>query len=279
MSSAPAPRRTSSTATWLVPAVVVLVAAILIAIVVALQDGKPDAGADSAGQSAPDAAATEPGAGDPAAGAPTPDADGVSLAEVERRDENDVLALGPVDAPVVLTVFSDYQCGYCARWSEETFPVVLRYVNAGDLRIEWRDVNIFGANSERAARATYAAALQGALVEYHDALFPGGHTRSEAELSDTALVALASELGLDADRFAIDLSSPAAATEIARNADLGLRLGAYSTPTFVLAGQPIVGAQPTDVFVAAVESAITGATGRAAQQADPTGPADSLTEG
>ena len=43
--------------------------------------------------------------------------------------------------------------------------------------------------------------------------------------------------------------------------------------------RPIVGAQPTDVFVAAVESAITGATGRAAQQADPTDPAGALTEG
>ena len=35
------------------------------------------------------------------------------------------------------------------------------YVQRGELRIEWRDVNIYGENSERAARASLAAAMQG----------------------------------------------------------------------------------------------------------------------
>lgn len=267
-SRAPASTRTSRTAAWLVPAAVVLLAGILIAVVFAMRDGQPAA---APGAEAPRGEATvsdpvTPGAeatADPRAQG-TPEAEmtpqEVPLSEIERRDADDVLGLGSVDAPVVMVVFSDYQCGYCARWSAETFPVVMEYVERGDLRLEWRDINIFGVNSERAARATYAAAKQGAFVEYHDALFPDGSTRSEAELTDTALTTLAADLGLDAAQFAVDLTSPETSAEIARNADLGVRLGVYSTPSFLLAGSPIVGAQPTDVFVSALDAAIAAAT-------------------
>lgn len=70
--------------------------------------------------------------------------DEVNIADIERRDPNDPLAVGPVDAPVVMVVFSDYQCPYCAKWSNDTLTVLENYVDAGDLRVEWRDVNIFG---------------------------------------------------------------------------------------------------------------------------------------
>lgn len=256
----PGGRGTSiATSRWLVPAIVVLVVALLIAVVFAMRDGQSSAGEPPPGTEA----VTDPNAADPnappqaPAGAPT-DVEGpasVDLSTVARLDAGDQLGFGAVDAPVTLVVFSDYQCGYCARWSADTFPVVMDYVDAGVVRLEWRDINIFGADSERAARASYAAALQGAFVEYHDGLFPAGQTRSGAQLTDAALIALASDLGLDTEQFAADLAAPETAAEIARNAELGIGLGAYSTPSFILAGQPIVGAQPTEVFVAAIEAA------------------------
>lgn len=39
-------------------------------------------------------------------------------------------------------------------------------------------------------------------------------------------------------------------------AQTGLDLGAFSTPTFLVGGEPIVGAQPTDVFVETVDAAL-----------------------
>ena len=54
------------------------------------------------------------------------------------------------------------------------------------------------------------------------------------------------------------------AEQIEVNEQLGLDIGAYSTPAFVVAGQPMVGAQPTDVFVDAVDAAL------AAESADAT---------
>src|SRR5699024_9713231 len=101
------------------------------------------------------------------------------LSHEEARDPDDLLAEGPVDAPVVLVVFTDFQCPYCARWSHETLPELREYVDRGELRIEWRDVNIYGDDSERAARAALAAAKQCGLEEYHDMPFDRGGLRLE----------------------------------------------------------------------------------------------------
>ncbi|HMR49058.1 MAG TPA: thioredoxin domain-containing protein [Arachnia sp.] len=233
-----------------VPVAVIGVSLVLIVLVTLQQWGSSTSAAPQApqGSGAPTAVATAA-----PSGAQTPRED---LTVYERRDAGDPLSAGSVDAPVALVVFSDYQCGYCAKWSADTLPTLLAYAERGDLWIEWRDLNIFGAPSERASRASYAAGLQSAFWEFHDQLFPGGATRSEAELSDDALVALAVGLGLDADRFASDMSSAETVAAVEANAQLGYSLGASSTPSFLLGGTPIVGAQPTEVFVEAIDAAL-----------------------
>lgn len=180
-------------------------------------------------------------------------------AAAERRDANDPLAAGLVEAPVVLVAFSDYQCPYCARWNADTLPALKKHVDAGDLRIEWRDLNIFGEASERASRASYAAGLQGKFWEYHEGLFPGGEKRSEKQLSEKALVELAGSLKLDTKQFTKDLNSKETVAEVTRNSQLGHQLGASSTPVFLVGGVPISGAQPTEVFEQAIATALSQA--------------------
>ena len=156
-----------------------------------------------------------------------------------------------------MVVYSDYQCPFCAGWSHETLPVMREYAETGDLRIEWRDLNIITPEaSERAAIATYAAGLQGHFWEYHEALYPEGETLPESELSEDGLIDIAAELGLDEDRFVEDMASDETRAEITRNAQEGLMAGAASTPAFIIDGQPVVGAQPTGVFVELIEDAL-----------------------
>src|SRR5699024_371760 len=124
---------------------------------------------------------------------------------------------------------------------------------------EWRDVNVFGPESERASKAAYAAALQDSFWDYHDELYPDGDTRDTKELSEDALVDLAAELDLDTDQFVDDMHSDTAEQHTQENQQQGLDIGAYSTPAFVLNGQPLLGAQPTDVFVDAVDDALATA--------------------
>lgn len=230
---------------WVFPVVVVAIAAILVIVVVLQNRPSSPTGEPSGQESTAPSAPTEVQGHQP-----------IDLSEAETRIEGDPLAMGPADARVVMVIFSDYQCQFCARWTKDTLPLMMEAVDAGDLRIEWRDVNVFGPSSERAARAAYAAALQNRLSDYQAALFPEGKIRPESQLSDSALITLAVDLGLDQEQFTADLNAPETAKVIADNAQFGLDLGAYSTPVFILAGQPIVGAQPTEVFVSALELAL-----------------------
>lgn len=158
-------------------------------------------------------------------------------------------------------MFSDYQCTYCAKWTAETLPRMRELADAGDLRIEWHDVNFYGELSERAARAAYAAGLQGAFWEFHDALYEGGTPRSASALSEDALVQLAGDLGLDTETFTTDMAAEETAQIVSDHAELGLGLGVYSTPSFVIGNSTLVGAQPVEVFEDAVAAEVARVTG------------------
>ncbi|MBY4569916.1 oxidoreductase [Gordonia sihwensis] len=232
-----APDRTSLRRSRLVPIVAVLAGIAAIAFVVIRSSHGVDGSADRAGS---------------AASTPV-------RSEWEDRDPTDPMTFGPVDAPVGLVVFTDYQCPYCAKWSHDTLPALLPYADAGDLRIELRDMNIFGDGSERAARAAYSAALQGHLREFHAALFADGRPRPKSALSDDALLALAGELRLDTGRFRTDYESRTVLSAVRNKASDGFTAGTYSTPAFILGGQPILGAQPTKVFTDKLRSELDAA--------------------
>lgn len=239
---------------WLVPLVLLAVVALMIGAVLWIGgggDGGGTAGSAATGESSQRSGAVE----HPTEAAP-PD-----LSDQEGRDPDDLLAEGPADAPVVLVMFTDYQCPYCAQWSHETLPALREYVERGELRIEYRDVNVYGDESERGAKASLAAAEQGHFEAYHDALFAGGEIRSPEELDEDSLVELAGELGLDTEQFRADFHSEEVAATIDANAQQGIELGAMSTPAFILDGAPMVGAQPTEVFTDALDEALAEAEG------------------
>lgn len=225
---------------WLVPVTVVVIAAVLIVVIVMMTGTSESSG----------------GSSELGAQTATEEFEKSDFSDAASRDGDDLLAVGPEDAPVVLVMFSDYQCPYCATWTDETLPAMMEHVKTGDLRIEWRDVNVYGPASERSARAAYAAALQGSFMEYNEALFADGRTRTEANLSEEKLVTLANDIGLDAEKFATDLNSEEAADLIAENEDFSIDLGVTATPVFVIGGEPIVGAQSTKQFEAAFQMAL-----------------------
>lgn len=251
-------------ASIVVGALIIAIAAIVVAVILVTRGNgslEPAAAGTVTTQDA-DVQAEVPGQGEEQAGAAATESEGASEADLtvlETREAGDPLAVGAVDAPVGMVVYSDYQCGYCARWDAETLPELLPYVEAGDLRIEWVHTLFFGAGSEAAARAAYAAGLQGKYLEYNAALFPGGQILGEDALTTENLVSMAGQLGLDQERFAADLESPATAEAVSADAANAQSLGVTSTPTFVLAGTPIQGAQPTEVFVESIDNALTSA--------------------
>ncbi|QBJ97386.1 disulfide bond formation protein [Rhodococcus sp. ABRD24] len=177
------------------------------------------------------------------------------VGDVARRVDGDPLARGSVDAPVVLVEYSDYRCPFCAKFSRDTEPeLVDKYVDAGVLRIEWRDLPIFGEESMVAARAGRAAAAQGKFWEFNSALYAASPDRGHPNLDAAALRGFAEKAGVpDLARFERDAADAAVDADIAGDVLEANMIGVSSTPSFVIDGYPILGAQPLAVFEQLIE--------------------------
>ncbi|WP_082043789.1 DsbA family protein [Mobilicoccus massiliensis] len=220
----------------------------------------PPAPPAPAGTSAPTSAAA-PTTGEGG----TPGATGTSetdrlIASVQRREKDDPFALGKVDAPVVLVEFSDWRCPFCALWATTTKPELQRFVDDGTLRIEYRDLPIFGEQSQVAARAGRAAGMQGRFWEFYRVVFDAAPQRGHPDLTPEKLVAFAQQAGVpDMKKFGADMDSPEVTAQLRRDAEDARRLGAPgSVPLFLIGNEAVSGAQPTEVFVQAVERQVAG---------------------
>ncbi|MFB6823016.1 DsbA family protein [Streptomyces virginiae] len=193
-------------------------------------------------------------AGSAAVAAPATDT-AAELKALARRESGDKLAVGRADAPVVLIEYSDFKCGYCGKFARDTEPeLVKKYVQDGTLRIEWRNFPIFGAESEAAAKAAWAAGQQDRFDAFHAAAYAGGS--KEKGFAEPRLVELAREAGVpDLERFKADMAGEQAAAALRKDQEEGYRIGVTSTPSFLLNGRPIAGAQPLDTFTAAIAKA------------------------
>ncbi|MFD9793218.1 DsbA family protein [Streptomyces sp. NPDC059070] len=223
--------------------------------------------------------ATSPGGGksgaaEAGASVEPPEGTFPELEKLARRDGKDALAQGRPDAPVVMIEYADFKCSYCGKFARDTEPaLVKKYVDAGTLRIEWRNMPIFGSESEAAARAAWAAGQQGRFWQFHTAAYAAGS--KEKGFGADRLRALAGQAGVpDLDRFARDAESDAAKAAVKKDQDEAYGLGASSTPSFVINGRPLAGAQPVDTFSQAIDEAAKYAAARAAAKPAAPGAAD-----
>ena len=177
--------------------------------------------------------------------------------EVPRRDPADPLALGRVDAPVVLAEWGDFQCPFCRLYATTTEPeLIRRYVDAGLVRIEWHDFAYLGPESVLEARAARAAGAQGRFWDFHAALYRDQPPENRGDVTPDTLAATAARLGLDVERFRRDLADPGIAAAVSADQELGARLGVGGVPSFVVGDQLIFGAQPLPTFTTALDAAL-----------------------
>ncbi len=174
--------------------------------------------------------------------------------DLSRRDADDPRAIGAVDAPVVLIEYSDFRCPFCAVHARDTQPKLKKYVDDGTLRVEFHDLSIFGGQSDRAAEASRAAAAQGKFWQFHDAVFADAPARGHADLPDSVLMTYAQKIGVkDLEKFRTDMDAEKTAAAVQADTRAAYDIGASSTPLFLVNDEPILGAQPADVFIEKIE--------------------------
>ncbi len=177
---------------------------------------------------------------------------------VVRRDPGDPLAIGDVDAPVVLVEWLDVRCPFCALFSRQTLPTLIDdYIDAGLVRYEVHPVEFFGDQSGAAAVAVHAAGAQGMAMEYLSALYAAAPERGHPDLTREVQLGFAEQIGIpDMGRFTDDLDRTdlrAAVTEETTNAG---GLGVNTVPFFLVGDTAIAGAQSLEVFRDVLDEAI-----------------------
>jgi protein-disulfide isomerase len=208
--------------------------------------GTDQAGSDQAG------AGGEPGTTDTDDSGEEGEPD--AAAEANPLDVRPVL--GSADAPITIDVFSDFGCPFCHRHDEQVEPeLIARYVETGQARLAWYDVPFQGPTSVRLHVAARAAQRQDLFWEFKEAVF---RTSDGRDASPETLRALATTAGLDVARFEADLEDPALEQLVLGDLQAAQSAGISGTPTFLVAGQPIVGAQPLSAFTEAMDQALQG---------------------
>jgi len=133
----------------------------------------------------------------PAPAAPAPASEPAGLLDGIPQDGN---VLGDPAAPVTLEEFADLQCPFCARFSTEVLPGLVReHVRRGRLRLVLRTVIFLGADSERGARMAAAAAREDRQWQFVERFYARQGLEGTGYATDAFLRSVAREAGVDVD--------------------------------------------------------------------------------
>lgn len=164
-------------------------------------------------------------------------------------------AQGPMDAPVTIVEFSDYQCPFCVR-AEPTIKQVLQQYE-GRIRFVYKHFPLESIHpaARGASEAAGCAEDQGKFWEYHDLVF-----EAPAGLEPPALQGYAQQLGLDVEEFNACMSEGRHANRVTQDLADGQAAGVNSTPTFFVNGIKVKGAQPFSEFQRLIDAELGGAS-------------------
>jgi protein-disulfide isomerase len=175
---------------------------------------------------------------------------------------------GDADAKLILIEFSDFECPFCGRHAQESYPRIDRdYVETGKIRYVFRHFPLSSLHPRamKAAEAGECARMQGRFWPLHDRLFAHQKALDPPSLAEHARAA-----GLDMNPFESCLEGKAAPA-VRADLDAGTRAEISATPTFFLGfAQPdgsvrvverFVGAKPYAAFQSVLDKLLAATEG------------------
>jgi protein-disulfide isomerase len=125
------------------------------------------------------------------------------------------------------------------------------------VRFSYQHIILLGPESQLAAEASECAADQGAFWDYHDRLFDAQQGKNLGAFRKDNLVQYAAELGLETAAFSNCLDSEKYIQTVREESATAASLGVRGTPSFLINGRPLIGAQPFEVFQQYIETEIS----------------------
>jgi protein-disulfide isomerase len=157
----------------------------------------------------------------------------IQLEFIQKIDTSGSPYKGSENAPVVIAVFSEYQCPHCSRLTSLLDQVMEKYPK--QVKMVYKNFPIRSHKySELSAKAALAAQRQGKFWPFHDLLY--AHYR---ELSNEKIREFAERLKLDMVRFEKDRKDPAIADKIRADIRDGRKANIRGVPSVFINGRPL----------------------------------------
>lgn len=183
---------------------------------------------------------------------------------------------GSVEAPVKVVELSDYGCGYCRQFHQETFPTLVSdFIETG--MVEWKFVPFVTGMFDNSVVATEAAECvyaqsEDAFETLNARLWDEQRAwKSSGEPADVVR-SWVDELGVDVEAYDACMANDEQLARVASATSLAQQLGVRGTPTFVVVGYPpLQGALPLDMFQQVLTAVHAEVTGQGAPSGDDDG--------
>ena len=183
----------------------------------------------------------------------------IQIAEELPRETTAINTMGDPNAPVHIIEYGDFQCPYCLKFWSDTEPLLIEeYVNTGKVYFEFRSIPFLGTESVWAAEGAYCAGDQNKFWEYHDTLFTNWTGENVGDFTQDKLIQYAEALDLNITKFESCLSEEKHKGTVEQDKAQAAADGVHATPTLLINGFKVEGAQPYDILKDFIEQALNG---------------------
>ncbi|HEU4412742.1 MAG TPA: thioredoxin domain-containing protein [Polyangiaceae bacterium] len=175
---------------------------------------------------------------------------------------------GSAGAPVTVTLFSDFQCPFCARLGP-TFEQLKQAYGPDKLRIVWKHNPLPNHKDARpaalAAQAVLAAKGPEAFWKFHDIAF-----KNQQALNEASFARWAQEVGVEPAAYQRAKADPAVAKKVDDDLEVGRRAGVSGTPHTLVNGTLVQGgAVPFEKFKEVIDRELEKAKAKLASGVKP----------
>ena len=164
---------------------------------------------------------------------------------MEKISLENIPTKGAKDAKVTIVEYSDFQCPFCKR-GKDLLPGILKEYD-GKIKVSFKQFPLRNHNwAMSAAIASECVYQQGGndkFWQFHDKLFDNQKSinlKNSKEMFDK----YAKEVGIDTKKFDACLDSPEVKATVEKQMKEAASIGVQSTPTFVVNGMIVPGANP-----------------------------------
>lgn len=138
---------------------------------------------------------------------------------------------GADNGRLVIVEYADFECPFCAVMSQALSEVVKAHPK--DVTVYFKHFPLpFHQYGEKASRAAVAAGMQGQFWPMHDLIF-----QHQGMLNDKKFDEFAGKLGLNVERFRVDMASVAVKDLVERDKQEGIKHQLSGTPTIYINGK------------------------------------------